>query len=90
MGLRNDSPLISLLLNAYNSSEAVLSGPGHGSELFKVTSAVAIGNVQDIKNQALESRTLIIRTEYDPRFKDTNLPGAGEPEPSRIRDGLYS
>lgn len=93
VGLKNDSPLISLLLNAYNSSEAVLAASGRGSsrqaELFKVTSAVAIGNVQEIKNQALESRTLVIRTEYDSRFKNTNLPAAYDPEPSRIRDGLY-
>ena len=44
---------------------------------------------QDIKNKALESRTIIIRTEYDPRFKNINLPGADNPEPSQIRDRLY-
>jgi hypothetical protein len=93
VGQKNDSPLIALLLNAYNSSEALFAIPGHSggprAELFKVASAVAIGNVQDIKNQALESRALLIRTEYDPRFKNTELPAAAEAEPSDIRDGLY-
>ncbi len=95
VGLKNDSPLISLLLNAYNASETVLATPGRGggghrgAELFKVASAIAIGNVLDIKNQALESRTITIRTEYDPRFKNMNLPGADDPEPSQIRDELY-
>ncbi len=95
VGLKNDSPLISLLLNAYNASETVLAAPGRGSggnrgaELFKVASAIAIGNVQDIKNQALESRTITIRPEYDPRFKNINLPRVDDPEPSQIRDGLY-
>ena len=93
IGLRNDSAMISLLLNAYNSSEAMLAGTGrHNSwrpELFKVSSAVAIGNAQEIKNQALQSRTIHIRTEYDPRFKNIDLPGVDQPEPSRIRDGLY-
>ena len=93
VGLKNDSPLISILLNAYNSSETVLAASGRGrsrqAELFKVTSAVAIGNVQEIKNQALGSRTLVIRTEYDPSFKNTNLPAVDDPEPGQIRDGLY-
>ena len=97
VGLKTDSPLITLLLNAYNSSDTLRAAPGRGyrnndnrgTELFKVRSAIAIGNVQDIKSQALESRTITIRTEYDPRFKNINLPGTDDPEPSQIRDGLY-
>lgn len=93
LGEKSNSALIGLLLNAYNSSEAILTGynrhDGWRPELFKVESAVALGNAREIKNKALQSRTIPIRTEYDPRFRNTNLPRVDHPEPGRIRDGLY-
>ena len=93
VSLKNHSTMIAILLNAYNSSETMLAGFNHRSgwqpEAFKVTSPVALGNTEDIKNKALQSRTITIRTEYDSRFKNINLPGADHPEPSKIRDGLY-
>jgi hypothetical protein len=93
VGLKNHSTMIAILLNAYNSSEVMLTGfdrrSGWLPESYKVTSPVAFGNTQEIKNQALQSRTIQIRTEYDPRYKNINLPGMGQIEPSRIRDGLY-
>ncbi len=93
VGEKYNSALIGLLLNAYNSSEAILTGfsryDGWQPELFKVESAVALGNAQEIKNKALQSRTIPIRTEYDPRFRNIDLPRTGHPEPVKIRDGLY-
>lgn len=93
VGIKNNSTMIAILLNAYNSSEVMLTGFNRHSgwlpEVYKVTSPVALGNIQEIKNKALQSRTIQIRTEYDPRYKNINLPGVGQLEPSRIRDGLY-
>jgi hypothetical protein len=93
VGLKNDSPLISILLNAYNSAETAITYPSKGVGwqplIFKVTSPVAIGNILEIKNEALKSRTIPIRTEYDPHYKSINLPGSLDNEPSQIRDELY-
>ncbi len=93
VGLKNDSPLISILLNAYNGSEVAISDPvkkgGWQPVIFKITSPVAMGNIQDIKNEALKSRTIQIRTEYESRYKNIRLPKASHCEPARIRDGLY-
>lgn len=94
IGLKNDSPLISILLNAYNSAKVAIADPSHNGgrlpTIFKVTSPVAIGNIRDIKNEALKSRTIQIRPEYDPGYKNTILPGIFDSEPARIRDGLYT
>jgi hypothetical protein len=93
VGLKNDSPLISILLNAYNAAETVITYPSKGVGwqplIFRVTSPVAIGNIQDIRNEALKSRTIPIRTEYDPHYKRINLPGSMDCQPSQIRDTLY-
>lgn len=94
IGLKNDSPLISILLNAYNSAKVAIADQvlniGWQPTIFKVTSPVAIGNIRDIKNEALMSRTIQIRPEYDPRYKNTTLPGVFDSEPAQIRDGLYT
>ncbi len=93
VGLKNDGRLITILLNAYNGAEVAFADPVRGggwqSVIFKVTSPVAIGNIQEIKNEALKSRTIQIRTEYDPGYKNTTLPGIYDSEPAQIRDGLY-
>ncbi len=93
VGLKNNSTMIAILLNAYNSAEMMLTGPvgraGWAPVLLKVTSAVAFSNIQPIKNQALQSRTISIRTEYDPRFKGNRLPDVFAPEPSQVRNELY-
>ena len=93
VGLKNDSPLISILLNVYNGSEVAISDPikkgGWQPVIFKVTSPAAMGNIQEIKNEALKSRTIQIRTEYEPRYKNIRLPKASHCEPAQIRDGLY-
>jgi hypothetical protein len=93
VGCKNDSPLISILLNTYNSAEVAVANPSRGGGwqpvIFKATSPVAIGNIQEIKNEALKSRTIQIRTEYDPLYKNLNLPPVFDSEPAQIRDGLY-
>ncbi len=93
VSLKNDSPLISILLNAYNGAEVAISEPARKNGwlpvIFKVTSPVAMGNIQEIKNEALKSRTIQIRTEYNPSYKNINLPGVCQNEPAQIRDGLY-
>jgi len=93
VGLKNDSPLISILLNSYNATEVAISDPtrrgGWLPVLFRVTSPVAMGNIQEIKNEALKSRTIQIRTEYNPAYRNINLPGLYQSEPAQIRDELY-
>lgn len=93
LGLKNDSPLISILLNAYNGAEVAISEPARKNGwlpvIFKITSPVAMGNIQEIKNEALKSRTIQIRTEYNPSYKNITLPGDRQNEPAQIRDGLY-
>ncbi len=94
VGLKNDGPLITILLNTYNGAEVAFADPVRGGGwfpvIFKVTSPVAMGNIREIKNEALKSRTIQIRTEYDPHYKSTKLPGVFASEPAQIRDGLYS
>ncbi len=94
IGLKNESPMITILLNAYNGAEVALAdsvrGGGWLPVVFKVTSPVAMGNLREIKNEALKSRTIQIRTQYDPSYKTAKLPGVFASEPAQIRDGLYS
>jgi hypothetical protein len=93
IGEKDGSQIVSLLLNAFNSSESIVSNPssnnGWEPTVFKVSSPIAIGNINGIRNEALRSRTIKILLQYDPRFKNTNLPGAFDPEVSLIRDQLY-
>ncbi len=93
VGLKNDSAMISILLNSYNSSEVVVSNPnrrkGWVPTLFKVASPIAIGNVKEMKNEALKSRAIQIKPEYNPDYKNITLPGVYDPEPSQIRDVIY-
>lgn len=94
IGLKKESAMITILLNAYNGAEVALAESARGGGwlpvIFKVTSPVAMGNLREIKNEALKSRAIQIRTQYDPRYKKAKLPEASAEEPTQIRDWLYS